>query len=72
MFAYIPESRVLFSGDVLGCHYCDGRVFNDLVPVDLVTAQKYYFNVIMSPFKTYMLEAIDKICAVDMVLFCAI
>lgn len=61
MFTYLPEDRILFPGDVFGCHYCDERIFNDLLDTDLVPAQKYYFDVIMSPFANYVLEAIDKI-----------
>jgi flavorubredoxin len=61
MFTYLPEDRILFPGDVFGCHYCDERVFNDQVTADLTDAQKYYFDVIMSPFAPHMLEAIDKI-----------
>jgi flavorubredoxin len=61
MFTYLPEDRILFPGDVFGCHYCDERMFNDLVVTDLVPAQEYYFDVIMSPFASHMLEAIEKI-----------
>ncbi|MFN2188498.1 MAG: MBL fold metallo-hydrolase, partial [Candidatus Promineifilaceae bacterium] len=28
---YLEEEGILFSGDVFGCHYCDKRLFNDLV-----------------------------------------
>jgi flavorubredoxin len=26
---YSPEEKILFSGDVFGCHFCDKRLFND-------------------------------------------
>jgi len=60
MFTYAVEDRVLMSCDVLGCHYCDPKLFDDLVdPFD--HAFKYYFSVIMRPFKQHMLTALDKI-----------
>ena len=31
MFTYLEEDQVLFSGDFLGAHYCDPRLFNDLI-----------------------------------------
>lgn len=61
MFTYIKEDKVLFPGDVFGCHYCDEAIFEDAVQMDFLPAQRYYFDVIMSPFKNYMLEAIGKI-----------
>lgn len=63
MFTYLEEDAILFSGDVFGCHYCTqvDTIFNDELKVDILPAQRYYFDVIMSPFKNYMLEAIEKI-----------
>jgi len=61
MFTYLPEDRILFPGDVFGCHFCDPRVFNDLVTTDLAPAQEYYFEMIMSPFAPYMIDAVEKI-----------
>ena len=31
MSSYIQENQLLFSGDVFGSHYCDKRLFDDLV-----------------------------------------
>jgi len=61
MFTYMPESKTLFSCDAFGCHYCDEKVFNDLVEGDFYDAYKYYFDNIMGPFKKYVLDALDKI-----------
>jgi flavorubredoxin len=63
------EDEVLFSGDVFGSHYYDNRVFNDLVG-DFDYAFKYYYEHIMRPFKTDVINAlklydklkIDTIC----------
>ncbi|MEA3288689.1 MAG: flavodoxin domain-containing protein, partial [Campylobacterota bacterium] len=60
---------ILFSGDVFGSHYFDSRLFDDLVG-DFEYAFKYYYDHIMRPFKSDVLNAlklyekedIDMIC----------
>lgn len=73
MFTYLEEDNILFPGDVFGCHFCpEGHViFDDEVEMDFVPAQKYYFDVIMSPFKEHMLKAIDKIRDLDIDIICS-
>jgi len=61
MFTYVPEEKTLFTCDSFGCHYCDDRVFNDLIGGDFHDAYKYYFDNIMGPFKKNVLDALDKI-----------
>ncbi|MEA3498289.1 MAG: FprA family A-type flavoprotein [Campylobacterota bacterium] len=69
MSSYIVEDKTLFSGDVFGSHYFDDRIFDDLVG-DFDYAFKYYYDHIMRPFKTDVLNAlklyekleIKKIC----------
>ena len=60
MFTYLPEDRILFSGDFLGSHYADDRLFNDLIG-DFTYYFRYYYDVILRPFKEYVLKALDKI-----------
>lgn len=60
MFTYLEEDRILFPCDVLGAHFCDARLFDDQVD-DFIGEWRYYYNVIMRPFKDKMLEALDKI-----------
>jgi flavorubredoxin len=57
---YLEEERVLFSGDVFGCHFCDGRLFNDKVG-DFRFSFDYYYAHIMRPFKQHVLEALELI-----------
>ncbi len=57
---YVPEERVLFTGDVFGCHFCDRRMFNDTVG-DFRFAFEYYFHHIMRPFKRQVLDALALI-----------
>lgn len=57
---YLEEEGVLFSGDVFGCHYCDKRLFNDLVG-DFRFSFDYYYAHIMRPFKKYVMDALKLI-----------
>lgn len=69
MSSFLVEDNILFSGDVFGSHYHDPRLFDDLVG-DFDYAFKYYYDHIMRPFKTdvlnalklYEKEKIDIIC----------
>ena len=64
MYTYLVEDKVLFTCDSFGCHFCDERMFDDLVD-DFDDAFKYYFDVILKPFSNYMIEAINKIQDLD-------
>jgi len=64
MFTYAAEDGVLFPCDVLGSHFCDERMFDDLVG-DFGAEFEYYYRGIMGPFKDKMLEALDKIQDLD-------
>ncbi len=57
---YLPEEKILFSGDVFGCHFCDSRLFNDDVG-DFRFSFEYYYAHIMRPFKDYVNRALDLI-----------
>jgi len=58
MSSYLVEDEILFSGDVFGSHYFDDRLFDDLVG-DFDYAFKYYYDHIMRPFKTDVLNALN-------------
>lgn len=60
MFTYAEEDGALFPCDFLGAHYCDDRLFNDLVG-NYEYAFRYYFNVIMRPFKDYVRQGLAKL-----------
>lgn len=57
---YVPEQGVLFSGDVFGCHFCDNRLYNDLVG-DFRFSFEYYYAHLMRPFRDHMLDALALI-----------
>ena len=69
MYTYLVEDKMLFTCDSFGCHYCDERMFDDLVD-DFDDSFKYYFDVILKPFSNYMLEAIDKISDLGIDVIC--
>lgn len=58
--AFLPEEKILFSGDIFGCHFCDLRLFNDRVG-DFRFSFEYYYAHIMRPFKEYVLRALELI-----------
>ena len=69
MSSYLVEDKILFSGDVFGSHYFDSRLFDDLVG-DFDYAFKYYYDHIMRPFKTDVLNALKlyEQCDINMIL----
>jgi flavorubredoxin len=58
--AFLEEEGILFSGDVFGCHFCDARLFNDLVG-DFRFSFEYYYAHIMRPFKPWVLRALELV-----------
>ncbi len=62
IFTYVPEEQVLFTCDAFGGHYCpaEGKLFDDEVE-DFTPALSVYFQAIMGPFKSYVLQAVAKI-----------
>ena len=69
IFTYLVEDGLLFPCDFLGAHYCDDRVFDDLMD-DYGHAFEYYFQVIFRPFKQYVLEALDKLSGLRIEMIC--
>jgi len=57
---YVEDQNLLFTCDLLGCHHCDARLFNDEVG-DCRAAFDYYFDHIMRPFRRHVAEALDLI-----------
>lgn len=60
MYTYLEEDKLLFTCDSFGEHYCDDRLFDDLLD-NFDDAFRYYFDVILKPYSRFMLKAIDKI-----------
>jgi flavorubredoxin len=45
----------------LGCHFCPEGSITDECTGDYFDEMKYYFDVIMGPFKKFVLSAFEKI-----------
>jgi len=69
IYTYLEEDRLLFTCDSFGAHFCDERMFDDMVG-DYSEAFKYYFDVILKPFSRFLLKAIDKIESLDIQAVC--
>lgn len=61
IFTYAEESKVLFTCDFLGCHFCPTGNITDNTTDEYLPEMKYYFDVIMGPFRKFVVMAIDKI-----------
>lgn len=65
MYTYVEELNVLFTCDSFGAHYCDERILRDKLDAkcddNYLKAYKYYFDMIMGPFKPFVLSALNKI-----------
>ncbi len=70
IYTYLKEEKILFSGDSFGSHYADERIFNDMIEVDFIPAYKYYFDMIMGPFKPYVIRALDKLSRYEINMIC--
>jgi flavorubredoxin/NADPH-dependent 2,4-dienoyl-CoA reductase/sulfur reductase-like enzyme/rubredoxin len=70
IYTYIPEDQLLFTCDSFGTHYSDERIFNDAIDFDFTREHKYYFDMIMGPFKPYILQALDKIEGLPIKMIC--
>jgi NADH oxidase (H2O-forming) len=69
IYTYLEEEKILFTCDSFGAHFCDERIFDDLVG-DYYDSFKYYFDVILKPFSKFLLQAIEKIKPIDIATIC--
>jgi len=74
IYSYIEEDKLLITCDSFGAHYSDERIFrSQLEPskdADYLSAYKYYYDMIMGPFKPFVLKALDKIESLDIAFIC--
>ncbi len=65
MYSYVEEDQLLITCDSFGAHYSDERIFKSKLDThleaDYDSAYKYYYDMIMGPFKPFVLKALDKI-----------
>lgn len=65
MMTWLEEEHVLFPCDIMGAHFCDSRMFNDMISRDFWPDFKYYFDSIMRPYKKNVGNAIRKLDDLD-------
>lgn len=74
MYTYIVEDKTLITCDSFGAHYCDERILKSALPAELesdfLSSYKYYFDMIMGPFKPSVLSALDKIKDLELDYIC--
>ncbi|WP_069998025.1 FprA family A-type flavoprotein [Cellulosilyticum sp. I15G10I2] len=74
IYTYIEEDKVLITCDSFGAHYCDEKLLKSALPAekeeDFLSAYKYYFDMIMGPFKPFVLSALDKIKDLELAYIC--
>ncbi|GJQ59503.1 MAG: FprA family A-type flavoprotein [Candidatus Scalindua sp. AMX11] len=56
---YIEKEKIIFTCDIFGSHFCDERMFDDVIG-DFDYSFEYYYDCIMRPFKPYVLKAMEK------------
>ncbi len=69
IYTYLEEDGILFTCDSFGAHFCNEKMFDDLLG-DYTDAFSYYFEVILRPFSKFMLKAIDKVDALELSMIC--
>lgn len=72
MYTYLVEDRLLFTCDSFGAHYGAEDIMRSDVrnEADYMKAAKYYFDMILGPFKPFMLKAIEKIEPLQIDMIC--
>ncbi|MDD2619238.1 MAG: (4Fe-4S)-binding protein [Syntrophomonadaceae bacterium] len=70
IYSYLAEDKILFTCDSFGSHYSSPQIFDDLIKEDYSTAFKYYFDMIMGPFKPQVIKALDRIKDLDIEIIC--
>lgn len=74
MYSYVVEDKILVTCDSFGEHYSDPCLFrsklSDKKEEEFLESYKYYFDMIMGPFKPYVLRALERIKDLDIDLIC--
>ncbi len=71
MFTYVPEEKILFPCDGFAAHFCDERMYDDLVDRDIYERErKYYYESIMRPFADKIYDGVQKVKGLDIEMIC--
>jgi NADH oxidase (H2O-forming) len=69
MYTWFEADQILFTCDSFGAHFAHEAMFDDQVG-DYSESLKYYFDVILKPYSSSYLKAIDKVRALDVHMIC--
>ena len=63
MFTYVVEDKILVTCDCFGCHYSTEQTMLSGIQdrKDYLISRKNYFEDILSPFKPFVIQTLDKI-----------
>jgi len=72
MFTYIKSAKTVFTCDFLGTHYCEPNMTDEDIayPEAYWSSFENYFKAIMSPFKKFVLDGLDKLSSLDFDMVC--
>ncbi|MDF2700712.1 MAG: flavoprotein [Haloplasmataceae bacterium] len=74
MYTYLMEDKALFTCDSFGAHFAsEGLLLSNLKNDEEANyhySLRYYYDAIFSPFKKFVLQAIDKIKGLDVLYIC--
>lgn len=74
MYTFIEEEQILVTCDSFGAHYCLPEVVSDAITQnreqDYQKALRYYYENIIGPFRSCMLQALDRIAFLDITMIC--
>jgi flavorubredoxin len=74
MYSYIEEDKILVTCDSFGAHYCNESIFENQLSTeqknDFLNAYRYYFDMIMGPFKPFVQKALNKISTLELEYIC--
>ena len=66
MFTYLPEDKILFPCDGFAAHFCDERMWDDLVDAGPYEEERLdYYDAIMRPFADKIYEGVQRVKALD-------
>ena len=70
IYTYIEEMETLVTCDSFGAHYADDNICSDLISGDFIPAARYYFTMIMGPFKKHVQYALGRIKDLPLKMIC--
>lgn len=71
MFTYVKEDSILFTCDGFGAHFCDERMYDDLVDSDIYYKELVnYYDCIMRPFADKIQEGVRRVKELKIEMIC--